>query len=114
MKWRVAYHGTGARRVQSISERGLIPGPSNNFVYAASLEDMACIFAAVRAFEEDQDGLLVQIQDEARWERDPDFPWSLRRAGPIPPSSLSWVVLPRDRLRGYYEMARERKVHIEA
>jgi len=84
---RLLFHGTGARRRQSIEKRGLLP-KLDSYVYAASNPIMAAIFATARAVQEDDWGLLVTFKAGDGWEVDPQFPDSFRRQTPIPPSHI--------------------------
>jgi len=83
----ILFHGTGARRLQSIKKRGLLP-KLNSYVYAASNPVTAAIFAAARAEQEDDYGLIVMFKEGEGWEVDPQFPDSLRRRNPVPPSDI--------------------------
>jgi hypothetical protein len=107
------YHGTGARRAQSIRERGLLPGPRNTFVYATTWDDIAKMFAAVRAFEENDSGLIVSFPKTGAWGYDSSFPWSLRSRTPIPRELLTLEIIRRGDLEEAYEKARERSISIE-
>jgi len=81
------FHGTGARRHQSIRKRGLLP-KLNSYVYACSDPRIAAIFAVCRAQQEDDAGLIVSFKAGNGWEVDPQFPESYRRREPITPSDI--------------------------
>jgi len=84
---RLFFHGTGARRHQSIRRRGLLP-KLNSYVYACSDPRIAAIFAVGRAEQEDDTGLIVTFKAGDGWEVDPQFPHSYRRREPITPSDI--------------------------
>jgi len=84
---RLLFHGTGARRRQSIKKRGLLP-KLNSYVYATSNPAVAAIFATARATLEDDYGLVVMFKKGKGWEVDPQFPVSLRRRDPVSPSEI--------------------------
>jgi len=81
------YHGTGARRHQSIKDRGLVPEPGS-FVYASPDRLMAVVFAAARAELEGDWGLIVQFETKRPWQRDPQFPNSVKSSEPVPPQAI--------------------------
>jgi len=84
---RLLFHGTGARRRQSIEKRGLLP-KLDSYVYASSNPLMAAIFATARAEQEDDWGLLVTFRAGDGWEVDPQFPDSFRRRTPVPAAHI--------------------------
>jgi len=84
---RLFFHGTGARRRQSIERRGLLP-KLDSYVYASSNPIMAAIFATARAEQEDDWALLVTFKAGDGWEVDPQFPDSFRRRASIPPAHI--------------------------
>jgi len=84
---RLLFHGTGARRRQSIERRGLLP-KLDSYVYASSNPIMAVIFATARAEQEDDWGLLVTFKAGDGWEVDPQFPDSFRRRTPVSPAHI--------------------------
>jgi len=84
---RLFFHGTGARRRQSIKTRGLLP-KIDSYVYASSNPLMAMIFATARAEQEDDWGLLITFKAGDGWEVDPQFPDSFRRRAPVPPNYI--------------------------
>lgn len=75
---RILFHGTGARRRQSIEQRGLLARP-DSYVYATSNLLIAAVFATARAEQEDDWGLIVAFKANGDWEVDPQFPESYRR-----------------------------------
>jgi len=83
----VLFHGTGARRRQSIEQRGLLP-KLDSYVYASSNPLIALVFAAARAEHEDDWGLLVAFKACATWETDPKFPLSQRSKDPVAAANI--------------------------
>jgi len=81
------FHGTGARRRQSIQKKGLLP-KLNSYIYASSDPRIATIFAVVRATEEDDWAMVVSFKAGDGWEVDPQFPNSFRRRDPVPPCHI--------------------------
>jgi len=84
---RVLFHGTGARRRQSISKRGLLP-KLGSYVYGTYHIDVAIVFATARAELEDDWGLLVTFGADGDWEIDPLFPHSLRSPQDVAPNNI--------------------------
>lgn len=84
---RLLFHGTGARRRQSIERRGLLP-KVDSYVYASANPVMAAIFATARAEQEDDWSLLVTFKAGNGWEVDSQFPESFRRRTPVPPAHI--------------------------
>lgn len=87
---RLLFHGTGARRHQSIKKRGIQP-KLDSYVHATSNPVIAAIFAAARAEQEDDYGLIVMFKEGKGWEVDPQFPDSLRRRKPVSPSDIVFI-----------------------
>ncbi len=88
MSIQIFFHGTGARRKQSIKKNGLT-ARYDSFVYASTNPLMATVFAAARAEQEDDWGLLVAFTaNKEDWEIDPSFPESFRRKKSVPPSEI--------------------------
>lgn len=83
----ILFHGTGARRLQSIKERGLVPKVAS-YVYAATHPVIAAIFATARADQEDDWALLVTFNKRGEWETDPQFPHSVRSRNAVAPSEI--------------------------
>jgi len=83
----VLFHGTGARRRQSIEQRGLLP-KLDSYVYASSNPLIALVFAAARAEHEDDWGLLVAFKACGSWETDSKFPLSQRSKDPVAPANI--------------------------
>jgi len=84
---RLLFHGTGARRRQSIRKKGLLP-KIDSYVYATSNPLIAAVFAAARAEQEDDYGLIITFREGEGWEIDPQFPDSLRRRESVSPSDI--------------------------
>jgi len=84
---RLLFHGTGARRRQSIKKRGLLP-KLDSYVYATPNPVIAAIFATARAQQEDDYGLIITFKEGDGWEVDQQFPDSLRRRNPVSPSDI--------------------------
>jgi len=83
----ILFHGTGARRRQSIEQRGLLP-KLDSYVYASENPLIAAVFAAARAEHEDDWGLLVTFKASVGWENDPKFPLSQRSRDPVPAADI--------------------------
>ena len=83
----VLFHGTGARRRQSIEKNGLLPKPES-YVCASPKRVIAAVFATARAEQEDDWGLIVALLKRGDWEVDPRFPYSLRCKEAVPPSDI--------------------------
>lgn len=99
----VLFHGTGARRRQSIKRRGLIPLP-DSYVHASPIREVALVFAAARGELEDDWGLLVQFLGQGKaWEIDPLFPGSLRTVQSISKKDIVSleIVDPQEELKVY-------------
>lgn len=96
---RILFHGTGARRRQSISKLGLLP-KLDSYVYGTYHIDVAIVFAAARAELEDDWGLLVTFVADGDWEIDPLFPHSLRSRQAVGPNNIlsMRIVDPQDEL----------------
>lgn len=97
------FHGTGARRRQSIKERGLLAKP-DSYVYATSNPTVAAVFATARATQEDDWGLIIAFKKTDNWEIDPQFPHSFRRRQNVPASDIVTM--------GILDPAKERKAYI--
>jgi hypothetical protein len=99
------FHGTGARRLQSLQEKGLEVSSHNGFVFASPRPAVAAIFAAARADREDDYGLICRFPAQApggEWRKDPLFPSSVRSRTPVPSASLKFKVLdPRKEVEAY-------------
>lgn len=83
----ILFHGTGARRLQSIKQRGLIPKIAS-YVYAATHPVIAAIFATARADQEDDWALLITFNKKGEWESDTQFPHSVRSRNAVAPSDI--------------------------
>ena len=83
----ILYHGTGARRQQSIEKRGLLPKPKS-FVYASPLRIVGVIFASARSELEDDWGMVVHLKDRGSWEIDDQFFASLKTPKAITPEEI--------------------------
>jgi len=97
----ILYHGTGARRKQSIKRRGLLPKPSS-FVFASPIRLIGVVFAAARSELEDDFGLLVSFEAEEKWKEDPLFPLSVRSRKSVKPEKIiaMKIVKPDEELKG--------------
>jgi len=99
----ILYHGTGARRKQSIGQRGLLPKPGS-YVFASPTRLIGVVFAAARSEIEDDFGLLVSFEAEGKmWEVDPKFPTSVRCKDPVAPEKIisMKIVKPDEEFKGY-------------
>lgn len=98
------YHGTGARRKQSIQKRGLLP-KLGSYVYASPHREIAAVFATARGELEDDWGLIVSFECnspfESPWELDLSFPFSVKSKSGIEPASIMniEIVDPREELK---------------
>ena len=84
---KILFHGTGARRRQSIERRGLLARP-DSYVYATLNPLIAAVFATARAEQEGDWGLIVAFKANGDWEVDPQFPESYRRRQDVPVSDI--------------------------
>lgn len=99
----ILYHGTGARREQSIKKHGLTP-KMGSFVYASPNRDIAEFVAAGRAELEDDWALVVAFYTDADiWEVDPLFPDSLRSREKVDSKQLtSFTIMdPKEEMKAY-------------
>lgn len=83
----VLYHGTGARRKQSIKRRGLLPKP-DSYIFASRSRMVAAIFATARAEIEGDWGMVVVFLERGEWEIDPAFPDSVRSKATVDASDI--------------------------
>jgi hypothetical protein len=96
------YHGTGARRKQSISRRGLLPKP-DSFVFASRNHLIASIFATARAEQEDDFGMVVVFTKRGTWEIDTQFPNSVKSSMLVETSDIMRydIINPERELEAY-------------
>ena len=112
----ILFHGTGARRRQSIEDRGLLP-KLGSYVFASKNSIIASIFAAARAEKEDDWGLVVSFEtDERDWEIDPQFPESYRTKKSVSGPLSFHILNPEAEIEAYEELkriAKELQIRIE-
>jgi hypothetical protein len=83
----ILFHGTGARRRESIEQLGLQP-KVDSYVYASSNPLIAAVFAAARSTEEDDWGLVVAFKANGNFEEDPKFAQSVRSKSEVPAADI--------------------------
>lgn len=112
----ILFHGTGARRRQSIEDRGLLP-KLGSYVFASKNYRIASIFAAARAEQEDDWGLVVSFETDGKdWEIDPQFPESYRSKETVPGPFDFYILDPDVEIQAYAhlkEIVKKLRIRIE-
>jgi len=96
------WHGTGARRKQSIREKGL--QTLDGLLYASTDFFVASCFAMARSKFEGQDAMIVGLRRVGEWDVDPTMFDSVKRGADVPSGDIVKVVTIKRGTRAYEQL----------